>query len=317
MRVLNPHLEGLGTAVVFPGQGCQYVGMGATLAALAPVVADTLAEADEVLGLPLAAIIATGPPDRLSETAVAQPAILAVSVAMWRLLVQVCPEMRPVAAAGHSLGEYSALVASGSLDYADALRIVHLRGRIVEGALEPGTGAMVAILGLDRDTLVHLCAQAAQGRVLEPACWNAPGQGVVAGHADAVERLEACAREAGASTVVRLRVSAPFHTSLLSPAGAALGRALGAVRLRPPGFPVVQNVDASARSDPERIRAGLVAQVSRPVRWEECVRTLVDLGAVRVVEVGPGATLCGLVRRIDRRLSVVALDRFDWDALQP
>ncbi len=309
--------HGGGTAVVFPGQGCQYVGMGAALAASSAVMADTLSEADDVLGLPLAEVVARGPAERLAETTVTQPAILAVSVAMWRLLRQLHPTFRPVAAAGHSLGEYTALVAAEAMSFGDALRIVRLRGRLIADTVPSGTGAMVAVLGLDRETLARLCADASQGGIVEPACWNAPGQGVAAGHIDAVERLEASARAAGASDVVRLRVSAPFHTSLLEPVGVALGRALRDVEIREPRFPVLQNVDAAATSDPEGIRANLVAQVSHPVRWEDSARMLLGLGAGRVVEVGPGATLTGLLRRIERRLPVVALDRTpSWDDLR-
>lgn len=306
----------MGIAVLFPGQGSQYVGMATPHLAASPVVADTLAEADGVLGFPLSRLVAEGPEERLAETRVTQPAILAVSVALWRLLRERLPGLEVLAGAGHSLGEYSALVAAGALDYADALRLVRLRGEVMQEAVPQGVGGMVAVLGLDPPAIRALCASAAEHGVVGPACFNGPGQVVVAGHRSAVDRVAGLARDAGARDVVSLNVSAPFHTPLLRRAGEQLAAALAEVEVRRPAFPVIQNVDALPHTDPDGIRANLVAQVSCPVQWEDCARRLLAMGAERFVEVGPGRTLSGLVKKLDRRAPVVALDRSDaWELL--
>jgi [acyl-carrier-protein] S-malonyltransferase len=304
------------TVVVFPGQGAQYVGMAGPLAQQEPVVAQTLAQADEALGEPLSQWIAHGPAEKLAYTPITQPAVLAVSVAMWRLLRQRQPGLEPVAAAGHSLGEFSALVAAESLDFADAVRLVRLRGRAMQDAVPAGQGGMLAVLGLERPLVEALCAQTAEQALLRPACYNGPAQVVVAGESRALDQLAEAARAAGCRHVVRLEVSAPFHTPMLASAGQALADALVAVPLRPPRFPVLQNVDAQSSDDPALIREKLVRQVTEPVRWEDCARQLLDRGPERAIEVGPGATLAGLFRRLSRRFTVIPLDRSGaWEQL--
>lgn len=285
----------MSVAFLFPGQGSQSVGMDEGLDA------ETFAEADDALGYALSAIIRGGPVERLSETEITQPALLATSIATVRMLRAAKPDLVPEFAAGHSLGEYGALVVAGSLDFADALRLVRLRGRAMQAAVPLGVGTMAAVMGLETAEVEALCRVHANGEVVELAGHNCPGQTVIAGHVGAVDRV--C--EAVGSGARRLQVSAPFHCSLLGPAAAALREALATVRIRPPQFPVVHNVDAALAPDADGIRARLVDQVVRPVRWVECVHTLKALGTTRCVEVGPGKTLAGLGRRIDRSLPVM------------
>lgn len=284
-------------AFVFPGQGSQSVGMDA---GLDPA---TFAEADEALGYALSTIIREGPAERLAETEITQPALLTTCVALARALAVARPELVPVAAAGHSLGEYGALVVAGALDFGDAVRLVRLRGRAMQAAVPLGVGAMAAIVGLETEEVIELCVEHAHGEVVELAGHNCPGQTVIAGHVGAVERV--C--DAVGAGARRLAVSAPFHCSLLGPAADALRDALEAVPVRAPRFPVVQNADAQVAADPDGIRARLVEQVVRPVRWVECVQALRALGAERCVEVGPGRTLAGLGKRIDRGFGVLTV----------
>ena len=304
------------TVAVFPGQGAQYVGMASQLAADEPVVAETLARADLALGKPLSEWIAQGPAEQLAATPVTQPAVLAVSVALWRLLLLRHPGLEPIAAAGHSLGEYSALVAAGSLDFDDALRLVHLRGQLMQDAVPSGQGGMVAVLGLAPEAVEAMCHDLADYGLVRPACFNGPGQIVVAGQRQALDRLPEVAQRAGCRGVVDLDVSAPFHTPLLVSAGLGLAAALAEIELRPPRFPIIQNVDGQPSTDPEDIRAKLVRQVTEPVRWEACVGQLLSLQPDRAIEVGPGTTLAGLFRRIARRFPVIPLDRTGaWEQL--
>jgi [acyl-carrier-protein] S-malonyltransferase len=304
------------SVVVFPGQGAQYVGMASQLAADEPVVARTMAEADEALGLPLSRWIAQGPAERLASTPITQPAVLTVSVAMWRLLRQRLPDLSPMAGGGHSLGEFSALVAAGALEFADAVRLVHLRGRLMQDAVPAGRGGMVAVLGLEPEGVEALCQRASDHGLVQAACFNGPGQIVVAGERAGLDRLGALAVEAGCRGVVELEVSAPFHTPLLASAGRGLAEALASVPIQAPAFPVVQNVDAEHSDDPRVIRDKLVRQVTEPVRWEACARALLALEPERAIEVGPGTTLAGLYRRMARRFPVIALDRAGgWEAL--
>ncbi|MHB8766055.1 MAG: ACP S-malonyltransferase [Deferrisomatales bacterium] len=285
-------------AFVFPGQGSQYVGMGRALADAYPAARQTLAEADEALGRPLTRLLFDGPEADLRVTWNTQPAILAVSVACWRVLVAETG-LSAVAGAGHSLGEYSALVAAGALAFGDALRVVERRGRFMQEAVPLGTGTMAAVLGLDAPEVARVCAQVSRpGAVVEVANDNSPGQVVISGHVDAVEQAGKLAREAGAKRAVPLAVSAPFHCSLMAPAGARLAEVLAATRVAAPRFPVPANVNGSPYAGTEAIAAGLVRQVSHPVRWQDCVKTLVELGATRFLELGPGKVLSGLVRRI-------------------
>jgi [acyl-carrier-protein] S-malonyltransferase len=289
-------------ALYFPGQGSQFVGMHLA-ASGEPLDVDTLAEADEALDMPLSRWIAEGPEDRLAHTEVTQPAILAVSVAALRYLRARVPALEVAASAGHSLGEYGALVASGAIAFADALRLVRLRGRVMQDAVPLGVGTMAAIVGLDEGTVAELCARHAQGQVVSVAALNCPGQVSVAGHVLAVERVLDAAHAAGGAGKT-LAVSAPFHCALLAPAAARLREALADVRIDAPAFPVFHNVDAQPAGDPDAIRARLVAQVVAPVRWADCARAVRATGVDVAWECGPGRTLLGLQRRIDRTLSV-------------
>jgi [acyl-carrier-protein] S-malonyltransferase len=292
---------------VFSGQGSQYVGMGVQLDH--PAARRTFAEADEALGEDLSALLREGPIEALTLTENAQPAILAHSVALFRMLGELHPQIQPEVAAGHSLGEYSALVAAGSLEFQDAVRLVRLRGQAMQAAVPAGVGGMAAIMGLDAPALEKLCQEAAGDEVVEVAGHNSRMQVVVAGHLGALERLMDAAREAGARQCAALQVSAPFHCSLLAPAGEVLADALESVDIQAPRFPVFQNATASASDDAAVIRRALVDQVSNPVRWVECVEAMQAAGVQRFLEFGPGRTLSGLIKRVDRSLETLALDR--------
>lgn len=285
-------------AFIFPGQGSQRVGMGKALADEHPIVRDTFAEADEALDAPLSRLCFEGPEDQLLLTENTQPAILTASVAVFRLLEQLgCV---PQFFAGHSLGEYSAHVAAGTLSFADAVRIVRRRGRYMQEAVPVGAGAMAAVLGLERDVVERVCAEAAEGDVLSPANLNAPGQIVIAGTKAAVDRAVSVAKAHGAKRVLPLAVSAPFHCALMKPAEARLAPELRALPVRDPRRPVVANVDAELKRDGASAIDALVRQVSGAVRWEDVVRRLASEGVRTYVEVGPGAVLTGLVRKIER-----------------
>ena len=285
-------------ACIFPGQGSQTVGMGKALAEAFPVARETMSEADEALGESLSGLCFEGPAERLVLTENTQPAILAVSVAAYRVLVS--KGIVPSFVAGHSLGEYSAHVAAGTMTFGDALRTVRRRGRYMQEAVPVGEGAMAAILGLDPEKVAQACAEAAEGSVVSPANLNAPGQVVIAGAADAVARASARARELGAKRAIPLPVSAPFHCALMRPAEARLAPELRALTVTDPSIPVVANVDAEVkRTAAEGIEA-LVRQVSSPVRWEDVMRRLASEGVHKYVEVGPGAVLTGLGRKILR-----------------
>ncbi|MCB9764397.1 MAG: ACP S-malonyltransferase [Alphaproteobacteria bacterium] len=292
-------------ACVFPGQGSQYVGMARALAASSEAARATLAEADEALGEPLSTLIDQGPEDTLTLTENNQPAILTVSVA-WLRELEARGAPAPVLVAGHSLGEYSALVAAGALGFADAVRLVRIRGRAMQGAAPPGEGTMAALRGLSPEQVRALC-DAVDG-VVELAAVNSPVQVVVAGQVSAVEALMAAA-EAEGCRATRLKVSAPFHCSLLKPAADVLAGALATVPLQAPRVPVLPNVDATPTTDPARLRAALIAQVHQPVLWLDSVRRMVADGVARFVEVGPGRTLAGLIKKTDRKLDVVSVDR--------
>jgi [acyl-carrier-protein] S-malonyltransferase len=272
--------------------------MGKALAEAFPIVRDTLAEADEALGERLSGLCFDGPAEQLVLTENTQPAILAVSVAAYRLLLST--GIVPSFVAGHSLGEYSAHVAAGTLRFADALRIVRRRGRYMQEAVPVGQGAMAAILGLDAEAVARACAEAAQGEVVSPANLNAPGQVVIAGAKDAVARASARAKELGAKRAIPLPVSAPFHCALMRPAQARLAPELRALAAADPAIPVVANVDAEVKRTAAEAIDALVAQVSAPVRWEDVMRRLASEGVHKYVEVGPGTVLTGLGRKILR-----------------
>ncbi len=295
-------------AFVFPGQGSQSVGMLDAFAGDA-AVADVLTRADAALGEPLSALIAGGPAEALALTVNTQPAMLVASyacLAAWRAAGG--PE--PAAVAGHSLGEYTALVAAGAIELTEAVPLVRLRAQAMQDAVAVGAGTMAAILGLDDAAVVQACALAREGHadeVVEPANFNAPSQVVIAGHTAAVERACQHAKALGAKRAVTLSVSAPFHSSLLAPAGSRLALALASVPVRAPRVALVNNVDAAVEVEPERIVDALVRQSYSPVRWVEVVRKLRALGATRVIEFGPGKVLAGLVGRIDRELAVNAV----------
>ncbi|HET7220107.1 MAG TPA: ACP S-malonyltransferase [Vicinamibacterales bacterium] len=296
-------------AFVFPGQGAQKVGMGKALADQFPVCRETFAEADAALGEPLSRLCFEGPEDRLQLTEYTQPAILAVSVAATRLIES--RGLRPALAAGHSLGEYSAHVAAGTLSFADALRTVRQRGRFMQDAVPVGDGAMAAILGLDGDGVQRACdaARAELGaRVVSPANFNAPGQVVIAGHADAVARAGALAKAAGAKRVIPLAVSAPFHCALMKPAEDRLAPILQALPAHDPRIPVVANVDAEPKRTASEAIDALIRQVSSPVRWEAVVKRLIADGVTTFVELGPGTVLAGLIKKIDRATTVVSVE---------
>ncbi len=285
-------------AFIFPGQGSQSVGMGRALAESFDVCRETFAEADAALGESLSTLCFEGPEPTLRLTENTQPAILTVSVAAYRLLES--KGYRPDFVAGHSLGEYSAHVAAGTLAFADALRIVRRRGRYMQEAVPVGDGAMAAVIGLDAEAVERACREAAQGEIVSPANLNMPGQVVIAGAREAVARASEIAKGLGARRVVPLPVSAPFHCALMKPAELRLAPELRALPARDPRVPVVANVDAEPKRDAGPAIEALVRQVSSPVRWEDVMRRLASEGVRKYVEVGPGTVLTGLGRKIHR-----------------
>jgi [acyl-carrier-protein] S-malonyltransferase len=284
-------------AFLFPGQGSQHAGMGKDLADNFPVAKQVFEEANDALGFDLASLCYNGPEEDLKLTANTQPAILTTSVAALRVL-EAETGLAPAFAAGHSLGEYSALVCAGGLAFADAVRTVRQRGTFMQEAVPVGTGSMAAILGLDLEALDAVCRDAAQGQVVSPANFNSAGQVVVAGHTEAVNRAIELAKENGAKRAMPLPVSAPFHCSLMVPAGERLADVLAGITVNEMSFPVVTNVEASPNQDAGRVCELLVQQVSAPVRWQETIATMVDLGVERYIEIGPGKVLSGLVKRM-------------------
>ena len=291
--------------------------MGQALAEAFPVCRETFDEADTALGEPLSRLCFDGPEDRLMLTENTQPAILAVSVAACRLVES--RGIRAAFGAGHSLGEYSAHVAAGTLSFADALTTVRRRGQYMQQAVPVGEGAMAAVLGLDPEGIAAACVEAAAemaGRVVSPANLNAPGQVVIAGHADAVARAGEIAKSKGAKRIIPLAVSAPFHCALMKPAEDRLAPVLRQLSSQDPRFPVVANVDGEPKRDAASAIAALISQVSSPVRWDDVVRRLIAEGATTFVELGPGTVLAGLIRKIDRTVKVVSVeDPHGLDAL--
>ena len=285
-------------ALIFPGQGSQSVGMGKDLYEKYPLARQTFEEADDALGYKLSAICFEGPEDQLRLTEITQPAILTVSVAALRVLETRIP--KPAYVAGHSLGEYSAHVASGTFSFADAVRTVRNRGKYMQEAVPVGIGAMAAILGMDLDKVTAVCHDAAQGEICEPANINSPEQIVISGNTAAVERAAKLADERGAKRAKLLPVSAPFHCSLMKPAQDRLKDDLDALALQKPVYPVACNVEAALVTDDLRARDTLLRQVTGSVKWEQCIRLLIQQGVGTFIEVGPGKVLSGLMRQIDR-----------------
>lgn len=293
-------------AFIFPGQGSQSVGMLADLSTAFPAVRDTFQEASEALQLDLWALVQHGPERELNRTERTQPAMLAAGVAVWRCWREQ-GGAAPAVLAGHSLGEYTALVCAGALDFTAATRLVADRGRFMQEAVSAGQGRMAAILGLDDDQVRLVCREAAQGDVVEAVNFNAPGQVVIAGCTAAVERAVTLAKAAGAKRALELPVSVPSHCALMRSAAARLAKRLEAVEIKTPVLPVLHNADVSPATLPETIRDRLVEQLHSPVRWVEIILRMAADGVDRVVECGPGKVLTGLNRRIDRRMDVDAV----------
>lgn len=295
------------TAFVFPGQGSQTVGMLADLAAQFPIVEQTFSDASAALGYDLWQLVQTGPAEELNKTWQTQPALLAASVAIFRVWQQQGGKM-PVMMAGHSLGEYSALVCAGVLDFAAAIRLVELRGKLMQEAVPEGTGAMYAIIGLDNASIAKACEESAQGQVVSPVNFNSPGQVVIAGNKEAVERAGAACKAAGAKRALPLPVSVPSHCALMKPAADKLAVALQDITFNAPLVPVVNNVDVRAETAPEAIRSALVRQLYSPVRWTESVEFMAAEGVTLLLEVGPGKVLTGLTKRIVDTLTAAAVN---------
>ncbi|SHO56009.1 ACP S-malonyltransferase [Vibrio quintilis] len=303
-------------AIVFPGQGSQTVGMLAELGEQYDVVKNTFAEASEVLGYDLWSLVQNGPAEDLNQTFRTQPVLLASSVAIWRVWQSLDLDT-PAFFAGHSLGEYSALVCAGVIDFKEAIKLVELRGHAMQEAVPAGTGAMYAIIGLDDDAIAKACEDAAQGDVVSPVNFNSPGQVVIAGQKDAVERAGALCKEAGAKRALPLPVSVPSHCALMKPAAEKLAKALESVEFHEPQIPVFNNVDVIAETAPEKIKDALVRQLYNPVRWTETVQKMNEEGVIRLVEAGPGKVLTGLTKRIVKTLTASAVnDIASLDAIQ-
>lgn len=293
-------------AMVFPGQGSQSVGMLAELAVACPQVGATFAEASEVLGYDLWQLVQDGPEEMLNQTDRTQPAMLAAGVAVWRVW-QERGGAQPVLMAGHSLGEYTALVCAGAIDFIEAIALVAERGRCMQSAVPAGVGAMAAILGLDDDAVAAVCAQSAGGEVVSPVNFNSPGQVVIAGHAAAVDRAVVTAKVAGAKRAVTLPVSVPSHCALMEPAAREFAARLAETTIQQPRIPVIQNVDAAAHDQPDDIRDNLSRQLYSPVQWVKTVQGMGASGVSRIIEAGPGKVLAALCKRIDKGIAAAAI----------
>lgn len=290
-------------AMVFPGQGSQSVGMLVELAEQFPVVQETFKQASQVLGYDLWQLVQQGPAEELNKTWQTQPALLAASVAIHRIWQQQYPELKPEVMAGHSLGEYSALVCAGVIDFQDAIKLVELRGKLMQQAVPEGTGAMYAIIGLDNESIINACKAAEQGEVVSAVNFNSPGQVVIAGSKAAVERAAAACKEAGAKRALPLAVSVPSHCALMKPAADQLAVSLESISFKAPEIAVINNVDVKAENDAEAIRTALVRQLYSPVRWTEIVERMAKNNIEVLLEMGPGKVLTGLTGRIVKELS--------------
>jgi [acyl-carrier-protein] S-malonyltransferase len=305
-RVTARHSADPALAFVFPGQGSQSLAMLAELAELHPSARETFREASDGAGIDLWTLSQGGPEDMLNRTEYTQPALLAAGVAVWRLW-QAQGGPQPAVLAGHSLGEYAALVAAGALSLRDGAHLVRIRGQLMQDAAPPGTGAMAAVIGAEDALVKEVCQEASGSQVVVPANYNSPGQIVIGGDADAVERAVALLAERGVRKVVKLAVSVPSHTPMMREAANRLSETMNGLSWREPQIPVVQNVDAEIHQGLQSIRDALVRQLYLPVRWTDCVQTLAARGATRVGECGPGKVLTGLIKRIDKSLDARAL----------
>lgn len=295
------------TAFVFPGQGSQALGMLAELAESQPVVAETFAQASQVLGYDLWELVQQGPVETLNETDKTQPALLAASVAIYRAYIA-SGKVLPGVMAGHSLGEYSALVCAGVIDFEAAIKLVELRGQLMQQAVPAGTGAMFAIIGLDNDAIAKACEEASQGEIVSPVNYNSPGQVVIAGEKAAVERAAALCKENGAKMAVALPVSVPSHCQLMKPAADKLAIALNDIEFSAPSVTVINNVDVASPVAAQEIKDALVRQLYCPVRWSETVELMASQGVTELFEIGPGKVLTGLSKRINRSLTAKAIN---------
>ncbi|MDT8428826.1 MAG: ACP S-malonyltransferase [Pseudomonadales bacterium] len=298
---------------VFPGQGSQKQGMLAEMATEYPLIKTTFAEASEVLGCDLWKITQDNPEGQLDQTAITQPALLAASIALWRLWRDQDNPL-PALLAGHSLGEYSALVAAGVLDFTAAIALVNKRGIYMQEAVPEGTGAMAAILGLDNDLLAKVCQEAAADGVVAAANFNAPGQTVIAGSSAAVAKAIIACKEAGAKRALPLNVSVPSHCALMRPAAERLAEDMNDITFRSPDIPVIQNINGQASQIPDEIKANLLKQLYQPVQWVDSMLHMRDKGILQIIECGPGRVLCGLIKRIDPGFESLGID--DSQALQ-
>ena len=295
-------------AMVFPGQGSQAVGMLAELAVQFPVVEETFKQASEALGYDLWQLVQQGPAEELNKTWQTQPALLAASVAIYRVWQQQYPHLQPTVMAGHSLGEYSALVCAGVIDFQDAVKLVELRGKVMQQAVPEGTGAMYAIIGLDNDAIIKACKDAEQGEVVSAVNFNSPGQVVIAGSKAAVERAAAACKEAGAKRALPLAVSVPSHCALMKPAADQLSVSLESIAIKTPNIAVINNVDVKTESEANAIRSALVRQLYSPVRWTESVEKMAAGGVEVLLEIGPNKVLTGLTKRIVDSLQAAAVN---------
>lgn len=294
-------------AMVFPGQGSQTIGMLNELSKQYPIVEETFSQASSVLGYDLWQLVQQGPAEELGKTWITQPALLAASVAIYRVWQQK-EGKTPVFMAGHSLGEYSALVCAGVIDFSDAIKLVELRGKLMQEAVPAGTGAMYAIIGLDNDAIIKACEQAAEGQVVAPVNFNSPGQVVIAGNKEAVERAGVLCKEAGAKRALPLSVSVPSHCELMKPAADKIATTLATIPFNEPQYPVINNVNVKIETNAQAIKEALIAQLYSPVRWTETVEFMANQDVTTLVEIGPGKVLTGLTKRIVNTLSSFAVN---------
>jgi [acyl-carrier-protein] S-malonyltransferase len=294
-------------AFVFPGQGSQSVGMLADLNKTYPIVKQTFDEASELLGYDLWKLSQQGPEENLNKTEKTQPALLAAGVAVWRIWQEKVAQKRATLMAGHSFGEYTALVCTGALEFVDGIRLAEQRGRFMQTAVPEGEGAMAAVLGLDNAKIIEICALAAEDEVVSPVNFNAPGQVVIAGHIGAVKRAKEQAKAAGAKRAVLLSVSVPAHSILMQPAAEKMAERLANVTITTPSIPVIHNVDVERKTEPTDIRAALIAQIYNPVRWVETIEKMVADGVTLLFESGPGKVLTGLNKRIARAVQAKSI----------